>query len=108
MRGIPRRPAPRIAFTERLARLNRRNPRRFAECDPRRREFFFAPQILSLPLAYRRGLIAHEIGHALMGSKPHAEWMADAAAFDDLDLVIEYDLRWPGKGLQRARSIRRR
>jgi len=62
----------------------------------------FDPAILWLPRAHRLGLIAHEIGHALLGPGPHTEDQADAAAAAKFPLGrIVYDRRWPGKGLQK-------
>lgn len=97
----------RVSFTEALRRTHERNPRRYAECNPVTREFFFAPQTLALPRAHRCGLIAHEIGHALHGAHDHSENDADQAARRAMGVRIGYDRRWPGKGLQRAMNPRR-
>jgi hypothetical protein len=95
----------RIIFDERLSRVHRRNVRRYAETDVRQRRFYFAPEVLWLQRRNRLGLIAHEIGHVIMGGRG-TEAQADCAAFDDLDVVIEYDRRWGGRGLQSGRFAR--
>ena len=100
---VKRAPKPRIHFETRLDVLNDRNPRRYAETDVRRRIFCFAPRVLFLARPYRVALIAHEIGHVIMGPVPHTEDDANCAAFDDLSVFIRYDRRnFPGRGLQCA------
>lgn len=94
-----------VGLSAKLEALNRRNPRRFAEVDVSRRSFYFAPQVLLLPRPQRLGVIAHEIGHVLAGSRPHTERHADLAAWAGLDVAILYDRRWPGKGLQTGRDM---
>lgn len=106
VRGLPARPTAQVVFSDKLARVHCRSSRRYAEVDVGRRIFYFAPQILLLPRAQRLGLVAHEIGHVLMGARAHPEWTADCAAFDDLSVSISYDRRWPGKGLQTGRFVR--
>lgn len=106
MARVRARPRPTVVFDARLAETHRCNARRYAEVDVARRIFYFAPQVLWLPAANRLGLLSHEIGHVIMGEGSHREADADCAAFDDLDIVVEYDRRWPGKGLQRGRRIR--
>ena len=104
---------PRITFTPGgsrcnppdLSRIHCTNARRYAEVDVERQHFYFAPQVLSLPRAHRRGLAAHEIGHVLVGTAPHREVDADAAAYEHLGISVGYDRRWPGKGLQVARDV---
>lgn len=85
-----------------MARINRRNTRRYAEHDVGTSDFYFAPAVLSLPRANRIGLIAHEIGHFILRDGPHSEADADQAAREVLGVRIRYDRRWPGKGLQTA------
>lgn len=89
-----------LQFSERLSRIHRRNRRRYAECEPAARRFFFAREILTLPARHRLGLAAHEIGHALHGSADHSEDDADRAALAGTGVRIGYDRRWPGKGVQ--------
>lgn len=56
-----------------------------------------APQAVWLPDPQRRALLAHEVGHRL---RPGSEQDADDAAAEVLGVQIDYDPRWPGKGLQ--------
>jgi hypothetical protein len=65
--------------------------------------FEFAPQMVWLPKALRIGLLAHEVGHVL---RPGSEQDADDAAEEILGIPIAYDMRWPGKGLQSAMTVR--
>lgn len=93
-----------LDLSERMRRLHERNARRYAEVEADRLHFHFAPQTLWLPEDNRRGLIAHELGHVLCRDIPGGgtEDEADEAAYEALGLVIAYDGRWPGKGLQAA------
>lgn len=76
------------------------NPRRYAQVDPNvPMTMQFADATRSLPPAHRLGLCAHEVGHIL---RPGSEVNADRAAYEKLGVVIGYDDRWPGKGLQVA------
>jgi hypothetical protein len=102
---VPARPLPSIVIDARMEAIHKRNARRYAEVDVRRRIFHFAPAVLWLPQTHRLGLLAHEIGHVIMDGRG-TETDADCAAFDDLDVVIEYDRRWPGRGVQRGRRAR--
>jgi hypothetical protein len=95
-----------LNFSERMRRRNHQDPRAFAEVDPEKLEFHFAPQVLDLPREHQRGLIAHEIGHVLCRDLPGGgtESDADDAAWEVLGVRVEYDCRWPGKGLQRTEN----
>jgi hypothetical protein len=81
-----------------------RNPRRYAQVstveDPP--TFEFAEQTLLLPWPYRLGLYAHEVGHVLDPNAEKTEPGADATARRELGILVGYDRRWPGKGLQVA------
>jgi tRNA A-37 threonylcarbamoyl transferase component Bud32 len=87
-----------IEFTSEV----RISPRSYADVDPRKLHFRFAPETLELPAAHRRGLIMHEIGHVLCRDLPDGgtEDDADEAAYEAFGERIAYDCRWPGKGLQ--------
>jgi hypothetical protein len=87
-----------LDFSERMRRVHEKRARRYAEVEPERLRFYLAPQALWLPREHRRGLLAHEIGHVLAPRGDEDD--ADRAAADVLGVEIEYDLRWPGKGLQ--------
>lgn len=81
------------------------NRRRYAQVELGSTPVFeFADQARRLPYPQRLGLYAHEVGHVLawdsMGD--HDEDTADAFGMAALDLIIVYDKRWPGKGLQTA------
>jgi hypothetical protein len=89
-----------LDFPNYMAERNDADPRAFAEVDVEALHFFFAPQILDLPRAHRRGLIMHELGHVL--TPGGSEQDADRAAEAVFGVKIKYDCRWPGKGLQRA------
>ena len=98
-----------IKLSRSLGREHERNARRYGATVMMDEGviFEFAPQILWLPKRNRRGVIAHEIGHALLYHKSnHSEDEADQAAYWALGgLTINYDLRWPGKGLQTANNV---
>lgn len=104
--GHPARPHPTIQFTEALFKTHQANCRRYGECDPVHRIFYWAPQVLTLPIEFRRGLVAHEIGHSWFGPCRHTEKDADEVARKILGVEITYDKRWPKKGLQTGRFVR--
>lgn len=81
-----------------------RNPRRYAAVTAHAAVpcFAFAEQTLMLTYPNRLGLYAHEIGHVLDPDPAKTEDGADMHAMAALDLLIVYDHRWPGKGLQTA------
>ena len=87
-----------------LTAEHERNPRRYAAVTARDATptFFFAEQMLWLPYPHRLGLYAHEIGHVLDPDPAKTEDGADLHGMLALDLLIVYDCRWPGKGLQVA------
>lgn len=91
-----------VALDEALTEEHRRNPRRYAAVTAHAPEptFYFAEQTLWLPAPHRLGLYAHEVGHVLDPDPRKTEEGADLAGMAALDLLIVYDLRWPGKGLQ--------
>jgi len=93
-----------LEWPESLARTHNRNWRRYAQVAPFTRppEFELARQTRWIPARYRRGLLAHEVGHVL--DPDGSEDEADQAAFEGLGVKIGYDRRWPGKGLQVARN----
>lgn len=94
-----------LAWPPSLEREHRANPRRYAqwmELPDGGSLFEFAPQVCALPWAQRLGLIAHEVGHALDPDPAKTEDGADAYGMAALNLLIVYDLRWPGRGLQTA------
>lgn len=77
------------------------NPRRYAQVDMNSpMTMQFADATRSLPAAHRLALCAHEVGHIL--NPEGGEVGADRAAYEKLGVVIGYDDRWPGKGLQVA------
>ena len=78
---------------------HRKNPRRYAQVVIDENVFEFSRAILWLPLRFREGLMAHEIGHLLCPAR-HTEADADRAAEEALGMRIEYSEAWPGKGLQ--------
>lgn len=87
-------------ISDEVTREHERNPRRYAQVAlgpvP---HFEFAEQFRELPYPYRLGLYAHEVGHVL---RPGSEDDADRAGMEALGVLIVYDRRWPGKGLQVA------
>lgn len=93
-----------IVFDPEVSAEHERNPRRYAQVNlaPPRPVFEFAEQICALPYPYRLGLYAHEVGHVLDPDPEKTEPGADLAAYEFLGIVIVYDCRWPGKGLQKA------
>lgn len=99
--------AKKITFPKELTSEHCRNSRRYAQVFWVKDSvtFEFAAQTLWLPDPYVVGLIAHEIGHVLVGriSTEHTENDADAAAQIVLGIRIDYDKKnFPGKGLQIA------
>lgn len=95
----------RLVFSDEVTREHKRNPRRYAQVMPWTQPpvFEFADQVRLLQWEHRLGLYAHEVGHVLAGRNgEHTEDEADIAAMEVLDLIILYDQRWPGKGLQTA------
>jgi hypothetical protein len=99
-----------LEFPEYMYERNERSPRSFAEVDPHGLYFAFAPQVLELDWAHRRGLIMHELGHVLCRELPGGgtERDADQAAESVFGERIIYDSAWPGKGLQCVRECGRR
>lgn len=95
---------PEIRWTEALDQVHRRNARRYAQTivyeDPP--VFELAPQTVWLPEPQRHGLLAHEVGHVLDPDGDEDD--ADAAAASAFGVLIGYDRRWPGKGLQVRRN----
>jgi hypothetical protein len=92
-----------LDWTGGLSRTHDANWRRYAQVAPHAPvdpHFELAPQAVRLPPKNRRGLLAHEVGHAL--SPEGTEDDADRAAYEALGIKIRYDHRWPGKGLQLA------
>ena len=87
-----------------LTAEHERNPRRYAAVTARADvpTFYFAEQTLLLPYPNRLGLYAHEIGHVLDPDPDKTEDGADLQGMLALDVLIIYDHRWPGKGLQAA------
>lgn len=83
-----------------------RNPRRYAQVTAHEELplFEFAEQTLLLPWPNRLGLYAHELGHVLDPDPEKTEEGADATALRALGIEVDYDHRWPGKGLQVAVS----
>lgn len=85
-----------------LTEEHKRNPRRYAQCIPDENVFEFADQFRWLPWEYRLGLYAHEIGHVIDPDPAKTEDAADYWGGEALGVLITYDHRWPGKGLQVA------
>lgn len=88
----------RVELAPYMSGVHARDARRYAEVDPEKHAFFFAPEILILAYRYRAALIAHEIGHVLVPNGTEDD--ADRAAHRVLAVTITYDPSWPGKGLQ--------
>lgn len=106
--GLPDRWTVRIS--DALARTHARNPRRYAQSVPATLTCEFAPQFLLLPRGNRIGLIAHELGHCAAHrtvGPGHSEEDADEEALRTFGVRIDYDPRWPGRGLQRGRLVDR-
>jgi hypothetical protein len=89
---------PTVRFTEELSVTHEHDARRYAHVYPYDLIFEFAPQSLCLPKKHREALIAHEIGHIL--DPEGGEEDADRAAEEAFGFKIDYDMRWPGIGLQ--------
>lgn len=85
---------------------NAKNPRRFAQVRVDDRVVEVADRIRWLPAGHRLGIYAHELGHIL--DSTGTEMGADRCAFHDIAVVVGYDDRWPGKGLQYAVAAPRR
>jgi hypothetical protein len=81
-----------------------KNPRRYAQVTAHDTPplFEFAEQTLRLSWPHRLGLMAHEVGHVLDPDPKKTEPGADQTALRALGIKIQYDPRWPGKGLQVA------
>ena len=101
----------RYRFTKRLTAIHNRNARRYAEVELETHNgvviptYSFAEQARCLPKAHRLGLMAPEVGHAILLPGEHTEAQADQAALTKLGVKITYDKRWPGKGLQKGRHV---
>lgn len=93
---------PKVVIHDPLTREHERNPRRYAQCIPDEMVFEFADQYRWLPWEYRLGLMAHEIGHVVDPDPRKTEEGADYWGMQSLGVLITYDHRWPGKGLQVA------
>jgi len=93
-----------VEIDDALTAEHLQNPRRYAAVTASAPEptFYFAEQTLWLPESHRLGLYAHEVGHVLDPDPRKTEDGADLAGMTALDLLIVYDHRWPGKGLQVA------
>lgn len=94
-----------VVFSADVTEEHEQNPRRYAQMYLREDGvpvFEFAEQTRELPYTHRLGLYAHEIGHALRLPNDHTEDDADSAGMEALGVLICYDPRWPGKGLQVA------
>lgn len=93
-----------VVIDDELTEEHLRNPRRYAAVTAHAPVpcFAFAEQVLLLPYSHRLGLYAHEIGHVLDPDPKKTEDGADLHGMLALDLLIVYDHRWPGKGLQTA------
>jgi hypothetical protein len=107
-------PHPRLVISELLEATHSRNSRRYAEAEVRRtaggqrRAFVYvAPSFLYLPAKNRLGLLAHECGHLLLllAGKKHSERDADEVSAEWLGILVSYDGRWRGKGLQAGRRL---
>ncbi|MEM4360122.1 MAG: hypothetical protein QXT45_06300 [Candidatus Bilamarchaeaceae archaeon] len=59
-----------------------------------------AKDFWGLPLNHFAGLLAHEMGHILMGEKYHPEYMADKAANKFFGIRIKYKDSQHGEFLQ--------
>lgn len=96
--------SPQVTVTHHapLDKIHSINPRRYAQVRMGNSGVTveLADAIRKLPPEHRLGLYAHEVGHIL--SPTGGEVAADRAAYERLGVVIGYDDRWPGKGLQVA------
>ena len=101
---------PELSWPNSMAKTHARDSRRYAQVfigagpsanGQGRPRVELAEQVRWLPRQHRRGLLAHEIGHAL--APDGTEDDADEAALEATGVRIGYDHRWPGKGLQVAR-----
>jgi GNAT superfamily N-acetyltransferase/Mn-dependent DtxR family transcriptional regulator len=97
-----------LAWPAYMDRRHQRSRRSYAEVRPGPRPAFaFTDRVRWLPARNRWALYAHEVGHVL--DPEGSEDDADAAAEDALGIQIDYDRRWPGKGLQAlGGAVRRR
>lgn len=59
-----------------------------------------AEAFFGLPIEHQAGLIAHEIGHLLMGPYYHEEYEADLAAMEVFGIAIRYKTSKYGDFLQ--------
>jgi hypothetical protein len=76
--------------------------RQYAHVHHRPHTICVAQAFDALPEPYQRGLLAHEVGHLLLGEGPHSEAAADAAVRKALGVRVRYkDTRW-GERLQYA------
>ncbi len=74
--------------------------RQYAHVHHRPHTICVAEAFDALPESHQRGLLAHEIGHLLLGPGAHTEVEADAAVLRALGVRVRYkDTRW-GKRLQ--------
>jgi hypothetical protein len=91
-----------VRLSRELDAEHARNSRRYAWMTEDPLCFEFARATLDLDRAHRRGLLAHEVGHAIaiLRAGDTSEEGADEAARRVLQIDIGYDHAWPGKGLQ--------
>jgi len=94
---VPRRKAH-LIWHHPLDEEHRDSCRRYAQVIPGLLQFEVSEAILYLDRPHRRGLLAHEVGHCIAPNE--GESGADRAALRVLGTKIDYDARWPGKGLQ--------
>lgn len=83
-----------------LDREHARNNRRYAQVRLDDGVIELADAVRRLPRAHRLALYAHELGH--LADPTGTELGADRQALKRFGVVIGYDDRWPGKGLQYA------
>lgn len=97
----------RVKFPESLKKHHRKSARRYAQVRfGETPTFELAEQICHLPKTHRRAILAHEIGHVLDPDSRKTEAGADRAVREVMGIEIEYDKRFPGKGLQATRNPR--